>query len=125
MLLRIFMSLQVKQCAIITYKHSIYEFPHELLNHLNIIFLFPTGKAGCQVMLLDQVEKVQIYLPFLTPFNTESTSQLLAEQELQRLRAVVRIEMSAEKRAITASSLSEEVKLFMWNRKSNGARTEP
>ena len=29
-----FLSPQVKQCVIITYKHGIYELPHELPNHL-------------------------------------------------------------------------------------------
>ena len=39
--------------------------------------------------------------------------------------AVVRIETSSTKRAITASSLSEEAKSLMKNKKSKGARTEP
>ena len=34
MFYRIFLSLEENQCAIITYKHRIYEFPHELLNNL-------------------------------------------------------------------------------------------
>ena len=29
-----FLSPQVKRCAIISYKHDIYESPHELLNNL-------------------------------------------------------------------------------------------
>ena len=32
----IFLSLQVKRCAIITYKHGIYEFAHELPNDLRL-----------------------------------------------------------------------------------------
>ena len=32
--LPIFLSTQVKRCVIITYKHGIYEFPHELPNDL-------------------------------------------------------------------------------------------
>ena len=31
---QIFISPQVKQCAIITYKHGIYELPHELQSNL-------------------------------------------------------------------------------------------
>ena len=31
MLYQIFLSLQVKRCAVITYKHGIYELPHKLL----------------------------------------------------------------------------------------------
>ena len=34
MFYQIFVSPQVKQWAIITYKHGIYEFPHELPNDL-------------------------------------------------------------------------------------------
>ena len=34
MFFQIFISPQVKQCAIITYKHGIYELPHELQNNL-------------------------------------------------------------------------------------------
>ena len=33
---RIFLSPQVKRCAIIIYKHSIHELPHELLNYLRL-----------------------------------------------------------------------------------------
>ena len=31
-----FLSPQVKQCAIITYKHGIYELPHKLRNNLRL-----------------------------------------------------------------------------------------
>ena len=31
-----FVSAQVKRCAIITYKHGIYELPYELLNDLRL-----------------------------------------------------------------------------------------
>ena len=34
MLYQIFLSPQVKRCAIITYKNGTYELPHELLNDL-------------------------------------------------------------------------------------------
>ena len=34
MFYQIFLSPQVKLCAIITYKHGIYELPHELSNDL-------------------------------------------------------------------------------------------
>ena len=34
MFYQIFVSPQAKRCAIITYKHGIYEVPHELLNNL-------------------------------------------------------------------------------------------
>ena len=34
MFLQIFLSQQVKRCAIIAYKHGIYELPHELPNDL-------------------------------------------------------------------------------------------
>ena len=33
---QIFFSPQVKQCAIITYKHGIYDLPHELPNDLRL-----------------------------------------------------------------------------------------
>ena len=33
---QIFLSSQGKRCAIITYKHGIYEFPHELPNDLRL-----------------------------------------------------------------------------------------
>ena len=36
MFYQIFLSPQVKRCAIITYKHSIYELPHELPNDLRL-----------------------------------------------------------------------------------------
>ena len=36
MFYQIFLSPQVKQWAIITYKHGIYELPHELLNDLRL-----------------------------------------------------------------------------------------
>ena len=34
MFYQILLSPQVKQCAIITYKHDLYELPHELPNNL-------------------------------------------------------------------------------------------
>ena len=36
MFYQIFLSPQVKRCAIITYKHGIYELPHELQNDLRL-----------------------------------------------------------------------------------------
>ena len=39
MFYQIFLLLQVKRCAIITYKHGIFEFPHELLNDLRLKIL--------------------------------------------------------------------------------------
>ena len=37
MFYQIFLSAQVKQWAIITYKHCIYELPHELPNDLRLL----------------------------------------------------------------------------------------
>ena len=37
MFYQIFLSPQVKRCAIITYKHGIYELPHELPNDLRLL----------------------------------------------------------------------------------------
>ena len=39
MFYQIFFSPQVKRCAIITYKHGIYELPHELPNDLRLRIL--------------------------------------------------------------------------------------
>ena len=39
MFYQIFVSPQVKRSAIITYKHGIYEFPHELPNDLQLRIL--------------------------------------------------------------------------------------
>ena len=36
MFCQIFLSPEVKRCTIITYKHSIYELPHELTNNLRL-----------------------------------------------------------------------------------------
>ena len=36
MFYKIFLLSQVKQCVIITYKHGIYELPHELPNDLRL-----------------------------------------------------------------------------------------
>ena len=45
MFYQIFLSPQVKGCAIITYKHAIYELPHELPNDLgNIKKLFKLNR---------------------------------------------------------------------------------
>ena len=39
MFLQIFLSSQVKQCVIITYKHGIYELPHNLLKEMKLKIL--------------------------------------------------------------------------------------
>ena len=39
MFYQIFLSPQVKRCPIITYKHGIYELPHELTNDLRLRIL--------------------------------------------------------------------------------------
>ena len=39
MIYQIFLSPQLKRCAIITYKHEIYELPHELPNDLRLRIL--------------------------------------------------------------------------------------
>ena len=39
MFYQIFLLLQEKRCAIITYKHGMFEFPHELLNDLRLKIL--------------------------------------------------------------------------------------
>ena len=36
MFYQIFLSSQVKRCAIITYQHGIYELPHELPNNVRL-----------------------------------------------------------------------------------------
>ena len=45
MFYQIFFTPQVKRCAIITYKHGIYELPHELLNELRLRKFFPTASS--------------------------------------------------------------------------------
>ena len=74
-----------------------------------------------QVLSLDQVEKV--HTSYLSPFKfnfhawlqitTEFTADRASALASSFLRAVVRIEASSAKRAITASSLSEEAQLLM------------
>ena len=39
MFYQIFLSPQVKRCVIITYKHGMYELPHELPNYLRLRIL--------------------------------------------------------------------------------------
>ena len=81
-------------------------------------------KIGFQVPLLDQVEKGHTSLLSAFKFNFHSWLQLTTEfttdwalasvtSFLQALQALVKIETSLAKRAITASSLSEEAKLVM------------
>ena len=46
MFFQTFLSSQVKRCVIITYKHGIYELPHELLNNLSLITLANQDISG-------------------------------------------------------------------------------
>ena len=52
MFYQILLSPQVKRYTIITYKHGIYEFPHELPNDLrnclNFIEWYPSAQSSCQ-----------------------------------------------------------------------------
>ena len=48
-----FLSPQVKRCAIITYKHGIYELPHELPNDLTLRIL---GKEQISGKCLNPIE---------------------------------------------------------------------
>ena len=43
MFYQIFFSPQAKRCAIVTYKHGIYELPHELPNDLRL-----SAQSSCQ-----------------------------------------------------------------------------
>ena len=53
MFCQIFLSPQVKRWAIITYKHGIYEFPHELPNDLRLGIL---GNAETLEKCLNLIE---------------------------------------------------------------------
>ena len=53
MFYQIFLLLQVKRCAIITYKHGIFEFPHELLNDLRLKILVNDGILRKYLNLMD------------------------------------------------------------------------
>ena len=46
MFYQIFLSPKVKQCAIITYKHGIYEFPYKLPNDLRLSIKLGNKKLG-------------------------------------------------------------------------------
>ena len=46
MLYQTFLSTEVKRCAIITYKHGIYELPHELPNNFRLRILENSEKSG-------------------------------------------------------------------------------
>ena len=46
MFYQIFLSLEVKRCAIISYKHGIYELSHELPNDLRLRKLGNRGKVS-------------------------------------------------------------------------------
>ena len=50
MFLEIFLSPQVKRCSIITYKHGMYELPHELLNDNDS--LVPSPPAKIKILLI-------------------------------------------------------------------------
>ena len=54
---RIFLSTQVKQCAIITYKHDIYEFPYELPNNVILRLL---GNFG-HTRKISKLDRIIIY----------------------------------------------------------------
>ena len=50
MFYQIFLSPQVKRCAIVTYKHGIYELPHELPNNVRLNYphgIITAGGASC------------------------------------------------------------------------------
>ena len=88
---------------------------------------------GFQVLSFDHVEKGHTSL--LSAFNfsfhsrlqvtTDDTTDWAAASASSFFWVVVRIETSSAKRAISASSLSEEAKSLTWKRTSKGARTEP
>ena len=54
MFYQIFLSPQVKQCAIITYKHGTYELPHELPNDLQLKNdrLVPSLPAKMKILII-------------------------------------------------------------------------
>ena len=78
-------------------------------------------RASCQVLSLDQVKKggasflsaFKFNFDSMLQINTELTADWAVVLASSFLRAVVRIETSSAKRAITASSLSKEAKLLM------------
>ena len=84
-------------------------------------FLVPIKIVGFQVLSFEQVEKGHTSLLSGFKFNfhswlqvtTEFVTDWAAASASFIVQAVVRIETSSAKRAIAASSLSEEAKLFM------------
>ena len=68
MFYQLFFSPQVKRCAILTYKHGLYELPNELPNDLRLRSL-KTSKNGS---LVPSVPAKMRYPPHLVPYaNTE------------------------------------------------------
>ena len=57
------LSPQVKRCAIITYKHGIYELPHELPNNLRLRTL---GNKEISGERLKPMDRLQLHPPSLT-----------------------------------------------------------
>ena len=57
------LSPQVKRCAIITYKHGIYELPHELPNDLRLRTL---GNREISGERLKPMDRLQLHPPRLT-----------------------------------------------------------
>ena len=53
MFYQIFLSPQVKRCAIITYKHGIYKMPHELLNDLRLRILANSEISGIHLNYIE------------------------------------------------------------------------
>ena len=93
----------------------------------------PIKIVGYQKLSFDQVEKGHTLLFSAFKFNFQSWLQVTTElttdwavtSASSVLQAVVRIETSSAKTAITASSLSVEARSLIQNRKSRGARMEP
>ena len=53
MFCQIFLSPQVKRCAIITYKHGMYEMPYELLNDLRLSILGNSEIQGTYLIFME------------------------------------------------------------------------
>ena len=58
---QIFLSLQVRQCTIITYKHGIYELPYELPDNLRLTTLGNKEISGMSSLLAKM--KILLILP--------------------------------------------------------------
>ena len=57
MFYQVFLALQVKQCAIITYNHGIYELPLELLNDVRLRIL---GNSQSDSLVPSPVAKMNV-----------------------------------------------------------------